>query len=32
MAMIRAYNDWHLEGWCAAYPDRFIPLLPYPFL
>ena len=28
--MFRAYNDWHLDGWCAEYPDRFIPcgLLP----
>jgi predicted TIM-barrel fold metal-dependent hydrolase len=25
-AMIRAYNDWHVDEWCAAYPDRFIPL------
>jgi predicted TIM-barrel fold metal-dependent hydrolase len=25
-AMVRAYNDWHLEGWCGAFPDRFIPL------
>ncbi len=24
-AMFRAYNDWHLDGWCAEYPDRFIP-------
>jgi predicted TIM-barrel fold metal-dependent hydrolase len=24
-AMMRAYNDWHLEAWCAADPDRFIP-------
>lgn len=23
--MIRAYNDWHFDEWCAAYPDRFIP-------
>jgi predicted TIM-barrel fold metal-dependent hydrolase len=23
--MIRAYNDWHIDEWCAAYPDRFIP-------
>ncbi len=30
MAAIRAYNDWHLENWCAAYPDRLIPnQLPY---
>jgi predicted TIM-barrel fold metal-dependent hydrolase len=28
--MIRAYNDWHVDEWCGAYPDRFIPcgLLP----
>ena len=25
-AMIRAYNDWHIEEWCGAYPGRFIPL------
>jgi len=24
--MVRAYNEWHLEEWCGAYPDRFIPL------
>ena len=24
-AMMRAYNDWHLDAWCAADPDRFIP-------
>ncbi len=23
--MIKAYNDWHVDEWCAAYPDRFIP-------
>ena len=23
--MIQAYNDWHVDEWCAAYPDRFIP-------
>ncbi len=23
--MIRAYNDWHLDEWCGAYPGRFIP-------
>jgi hypothetical protein len=23
--MIKAYNDWHVDQWCAAYPDRFIP-------
>ncbi|WP_063039368.1 amidohydrolase family protein [Nocardia pseudovaccinii] len=25
VAMIQAYNDWHLEGWCDVYPGRFIP-------
>jgi predicted TIM-barrel fold metal-dependent hydrolase len=23
--MIKAYNDWHVDEWCAPYPDRFIP-------
>jgi predicted TIM-barrel fold metal-dependent hydrolase len=23
--MIRAYNDWHIDEWCGAHPDRFIP-------
>ena len=26
-AMIEAYNDWHIDGWCGAYPGRFIPLV-----
>jgi predicted TIM-barrel fold metal-dependent hydrolase len=25
LACLRAYNDWHIEEWCAAAPDRFIP-------
>jgi predicted TIM-barrel fold metal-dependent hydrolase len=25
LVMIQAYNDWHVDEWCAAYPDRFIP-------
>jgi predicted TIM-barrel fold metal-dependent hydrolase len=25
LAMVRAYNDWHVDEWCAAYPGRFIP-------
>jgi predicted TIM-barrel fold metal-dependent hydrolase len=24
-AAMRAYNDWHLEAWCGAHPDRFVP-------
>ena len=23
--MIKAYNDWHIDEWCAAHPERFIP-------
>jgi len=26
LAMVRAYNDWHVDGWCGAEPGRFIPL------
>ncbi|MFT3965538.1 MAG: amidohydrolase family protein [Sphingobium sp.] len=22
---MQAYNDWHVDEWCAAYPGRFIP-------
>jgi len=24
--MLQAYNDWHVDEWCGAYPGRFIPL------
>ena len=24
-ALVRAYNDWHIDEWCAAYPGRMIP-------
>ncbi len=26
LACLQAYNDWHIDDWCAAYPGRFIPL------
>jgi predicted TIM-barrel fold metal-dependent hydrolase len=26
LVMLRAYNDWHIDEWCGAYPGRFIPL------
>jgi predicted TIM-barrel fold metal-dependent hydrolase len=26
LAMLRAYNDWHIESWCGSHPGRFIPL------
>jgi len=25
VVMIRAYNDWHIDEWCAYAPERFIP-------
>jgi predicted TIM-barrel fold metal-dependent hydrolase len=25
LALMRAWNDWHLEDWCSAYPGRMIP-------
>jgi predicted TIM-barrel fold metal-dependent hydrolase len=25
LAMVRAYNDWHVDGWCGSQPGRFIP-------
>jgi predicted TIM-barrel fold metal-dependent hydrolase len=25
-AVVRAYNDWHVDEWCGAYPGRFIPM------
>ena len=26
LVMLRGYNDWVLDEWCAAHPGRFIPL------
>jgi predicted TIM-barrel fold metal-dependent hydrolase len=26
LALVQAYNDWHVEEWCGAYPARFIPM------
>ena len=28
--MQQAYNDWHIDEWCAAYPGRFLPLAQLP--
>jgi predicted TIM-barrel fold metal-dependent hydrolase len=25
MASVRAWNEWHIEAWAGAYPDRIIP-------
>lgn len=27
---VRAYNDWMLDDWCAAAPDRFISMVIVP--
>jgi predicted TIM-barrel fold metal-dependent hydrolase len=30
LAAVRAWNDWNIEDWSGAYPDRMIPCqLPY---
>jgi len=29
-AVICAFNDWHIDEWCAAGPGRFIPLVSLP--
>ena len=26
LAVVQAYNDWHVDEWCGAYPGRFIPM------
>jgi predicted TIM-barrel fold metal-dependent hydrolase len=26
LAILKAYNDWHIDEWCGTYPGRFIPL------
>ena len=26
LAMVRAYNDWHIDEWCGSYPGRFVPM------
>jgi hypothetical protein len=28
--MQQAYNDWHIDEWCAAHPGRFLPLAQLP--
>jgi predicted TIM-barrel fold metal-dependent hydrolase len=25
LAVVQAYNDWHIDVWCGSYPGRFIP-------
>ena len=26
LAIIQAYNDWHIDEWCGSHPGRFIPM------
>jgi predicted TIM-barrel fold metal-dependent hydrolase len=26
LAMLKAYNDWHVDEWAGSHPGRFIPL------
>ncbi len=26
LAVLRAYNDWHIDEWCGSHPGRFIPM------
>ena len=30
LAILQAYNDWHVDEWCGSYPGRFIPLMLPP--
>ncbi|HEY4375878.1 MAG TPA: amidohydrolase family protein [Acidimicrobiales bacterium] len=25
LALVQAYNDWHIDEWCGSHPGRFIP-------
>ncbi|NWL81022.1 amidohydrolase [Pseudomonas taiwanensis] len=31
LALLQAYNDWHIDEWCGSYPGRNIPnaIIPY---
>src|SRR6202043_2279034 len=30
LAILQAYNNWHIDEWCGAYPGRFIPVAILP--
>jgi predicted TIM-barrel fold metal-dependent hydrolase len=30
LAILKAYNDWHIDEWCGSHPGRFIPLAIVP--
>ncbi|MEJ2205780.1 MAG: amidohydrolase family protein [Gemmatimonadota bacterium] len=31
LAVLRAYNDWHIHEWAGTHPTRFIPLALIPY-
>jgi predicted TIM-barrel fold metal-dependent hydrolase len=31
LALLKAYNDWHIDEWCGSYPGRNIPNAIVPF-
>jgi len=30
LVMVAAYNDWHIDEWAGAYPDRFLSIALLP--
>ncbi|MCZ7525505.1 MAG: amidohydrolase [Acidimicrobiia bacterium] len=30
LALVRAYNDWHIDEWCGTHPGRMIPCVIAP--
>jgi len=30
LAILQAYNDWHIDEWCGSHPGRFIPMALVP--
>jgi predicted TIM-barrel fold metal-dependent hydrolase len=30
LALLHAYNDWHVDAWCGSHPGRFIPCCLVP--
>ena len=32
LAVLQAYNDWHIDEWCASAPGRFIPMAITPLV
>src|SRR6478752_9911563 len=30
LAVLKAYNDWHIDEWCGSAPGRFIPMAITP--